>query len=102
MSKPSQTCFFVYHPHPPLRLINRPVKVSLVEYSSFCLWLIAFGTQLAAVWFSTSIMMVALFTARVGRLWLPVIRSRLLAWQHGALLILYFLPAHELLSWRNK
>ncbi|EDG6972695.1 MASE1 domain-containing protein [Salmonella enterica] len=65
MSKPSQHVF-VTVPHPLLRLVS--LGLVAFVFTLFSLVLSRVGTQLAPLWFPTSIMMVA-FYRHAGRLW---------------------------------
>lgn len=65
MNKPSQHVF-VTVPHPLLRLVS--LGLTAFIFTLFSLALSRFGTQLAPLWFPTSIMMVA-FYRHAGRLW---------------------------------
>lgn len=65
MSKPSQRVLITL-PHPLLHLVSLGL-VSFI-FTLFSLELSQFGTQLAPLWFSTSIMMVA-FYRHAGRMW---------------------------------
>ncbi|SUG30056.1 PAS domain-containing protein [Salmonella enterica subsp. arizonae] len=93
MSKPSQHVF-VTVPHPLLRLVS--LGLVAFVFTLFSLALSRFGTQLAPLWFPTSIMMVA-FYRHAGRLW-PGIAVACTLGSIGASLTLF--PAASLnFSW---
>lgn len=71
MSKQSQHVLIAL-PHPLLHLVSLGL-VSFI-FTLFSLELSQFGTQLAPLWFPTSIMMVA-FYRHAGRMWPGIARA---------------------------
>ncbi|MBN6046105.1 diguanylate cyclase [Citrobacter sp. ku-bf4] len=84
MSKPSQHVL-VTLPHPLLRFVS--LGLTAFIFTLFSLELSQFGTQLAPLWFPTSIMMVA-FYRHAGRMW-PGIALACSLGSIGASLVLF-------------
>ena len=84
MSKPSQHVL-VTLPHPLLRFVS--LGLTAFVFTLFSLELSQFGTQLAPLWFPTSIMMVA-FYRHAGRMW-PGIALACSLGSIGASLVLF-------------